>query len=111
MSPPSLHRSTFASTAIDANRRWVLEIAKEATTTAIALSVTGSFLYASIQQIDSPALTNVAILIIGYFFGSAAKSAGNFARRQHRTNDEPGVSPAGPVSVVSGEPDAAADPL
>jgi hypothetical protein len=111
MSLLSLHRPPLTSGEIDANRRWLLEVITEVTAKVIALSVTGSFLYAAIKQIDSPALTNVAILIIGYFFGSAAKTVGNFTRRQHRAGDGPGVTLPGPGSAVSADEAAvSADP-
>jgi len=110
-SPP--HRPPLDTASIDANRRWLLEVITEITAKVIALSVTGSFLYAAINQIDSTALTNVAILIIGYFFGSAAKTTGSFTRRQYRTGDEPWMNPPGPAgpppASADAVPDAAAD--
>ena len=83
----------------DADRQWRLNLLKEGTTAAIAMSVIMTYLYtAAIAKIDSPALVNIAVLIIGFYFGNKSASA-NFARRQHRaTDDAPRVPIPTPAS-------------
>ena|SRR6266705_523491 len=74
--------------------RWRMEILKEGTTAAIALSVIATYLWAVLHLIDSPALVNLVILIVGFYFG--AKTLQPNFRRQHRASDnlpKPPVKP------------------
>ena len=71
----------------DADRQWRLNLLKEGTTTVIALSVIFAYLYAAMTKVESPALTNLVLLIIAFYFAKAASST-NFPRRQHRASDD-----------------------
>ena len=74
-----------------------MHLLKEGTTTFIAVVVVLVYLYTAIKNVDSPSLTNIAFLILGFYFRD--KTAGGNFPRARRASDEPAVNPPAPPYV------------